>query len=137
MFRLTKHNDGTGVRYSFSFRAKILGVIAVFALELCSTQADVIRSPRGAEVFNPRPAIPAPSSKTIRILWSYAIASQTPDLVFKIYHSYDAAVAVRYWPLLTNVPGSVRSVTVPMNQPREFFILTASNYLGESRFAVP
>jgi hypothetical protein len=44
---------------------------------------------------------------------------------------------VRYWPLLTNVPGTARSVTVPMDQPREFFTLTASNYLGESRFAAP
>lgn len=137
MLRLRKQNDGTGIRNSFSFRAKMAGAIAVFALALCSTQAGVLRSPRGSEVFNPRPAIPQPSSKTIRILWNYAVASQTPDLVFKVYHSYDARVALRNWALLTNVPGTARSVTVPMNQPQEFFTLTASNYLGESRFAAP
>ena len=75
--------------------------------------------------------------KSVRILWTYAVAMQTPDLVFKLYHSTNLGVAVKKWPLLTNVPGTLRSVTVPINQPQEFFILTASNYLGESKFATP
>src|SRR5262245_38834326 len=116
-------NDGAGIRSLFSFRIKILGAIVVFALGLCSSRAGVLESPRGTEVFRgKRPK--QLQARTIRILWSYAVSRQTPDLVFKVYHSTDLGVAMENWPLLTNVPGSVRSVTLPASQPREFFILT-------------
>jgi len=137
MLSLNPINVGAG-RNLFSLRTKILLAIAVCALGLHDSRAtQVFQSPRGAEIFGGAPAAVQPPVKTVRILWTYAVAMQTPDLVFKLYHSTNLAVAVKKWPLLTNVPGTLRSVTVPVNQRQEFFILTASNYLGESKFATP
>src|SRR5262245_3460623 len=117
MINLTNNRDGAGRRNLFSFRTKILGTIAVLALVVSSSQARVLRSPRGAEIFGATPASIQPQERTIRILWSYAVSRQTPDLVFKVYHSTNLGVAMRNWPLLTNVPGAARSVTLPANQP--------------------
>ena len=121
----------------FSMRNKILlGTVAVFLGGFFTSQAKPLQSPRGAEVFGPHPSIVGPpTKKTVRIVWTYAVSRETPDLVFKLYHSTNLATAYRKWPLLTNIPGTSRSVTVPITQAREFFILTASNYLGESSYA--
>lgn len=82
-----------------------------------------------------QPVIPVPPKKTVTIGWSYPVHMETPDLVFKVYHSTDLRLPLREWVLLTNVPGNCRSTIVNANQPQEFFLMTASNYLGESNFA--
>jgi hypothetical protein len=39
------------------------------------------------------------------------------------------------WAVMTNVPGNLRSAVIVAEQSQEFFMLTASNFLGESKFA--
>jgi hypothetical protein len=106
-------------------------IVSIVALQ--SAHAESLQSPKGAEVF--QAAIVVPPQKTIRISWSYPANWETPDLIFKVYHSPDLHVAIRQWALLTNIPGSVRNADLPANQTQGFFVMTASNYLGESSFA--
>ena len=79
------------------------------------------------------PMVILPPGQKVRLVWDYPVQRETPDLVFKVYHT--GAVELHHFLLLTNVPGNLRSVDLPVNKRMEFFVLTASNYLGESPFA--
>ena len=98
-----------------------------------STHAQSLQSPKGAEVF--QAIVLPPPQKTVRIAWSYPVNFETPDLVFKVYHATNLNVPFRQWELLTNIPGALRSATLVAEQSQEFFVMTASNYLGESDFS--
>ncbi|HEY9510756.1 MAG TPA: hypothetical protein VIV82_12925, partial [Verrucomicrobiae bacterium] len=76
-----------------------------------------------------------PPTKTITIGWSYPVNFETPDLVFKVYSSTNLNLPLNDWSLMTNIPGSCRSAILAADKPQEFFLMTASNYLGESDFA--
>lgn len=73
--------------------------------------------------------------RSVTLSWSFPQSLETPDLIFKLYHSTDLAVPLAQWPLYLTVPGTNRSVAVPAVEAKEFFTLTVSNYLGESGFA--
>lgn len=85
-----------------------------------------------------RPAVPlllqSEAAKTVTLSWSYPPEAETVDLTFKLYHSLDLAAPLPQWPLLRTIPATERSVVLPAIQSQEFFIVTASNYLGESNF---
>lgn len=108
---------------------KSLAVIAILS-GLSSVQAAILQSPKGAE----QQIIVVPPKKTVTIGWSYPVNFETPDLVFKIYHSTNLSIAMTQWDLMTNIPGNLRSAVLPADQPQEFFVMTASNYLGESGY---
>ena len=115
-----------------------LAVLGILVAGLQFSQARPLYSPRAAETFGTLSAAPAagtPIVKTIRISWSFPIEAQSPDLIFKLYHSTSLAVPVDQWPVLTNIPGTVRSAVIVADKVCEFFALTASNYLGESDFS--
>lgn len=122
--------SNASARSLFSNTLKALFAATFLVAATTSTHAQSLQSPKGAEVFQ---AIVLPP-KTVQIAWSYPANSETPDLVFKVYHSTDLGVPLSQWELLTNIPGSLRSATLPANEVREFFVMTASNYLGESNF---
>jgi len=122
----------------FSARAKCLVVLGVFTVSLQIVNAQSVESPRGAEVFDNarRTAISAlPPEKKIRLSWNFPLERQTPDLVFKVYHSTNLSIPLRLWAALTNIPGTLRSVEILADKSQEFYIVTASNYLGESDYA--
>jgi hypothetical protein len=76
-----------------------------------------------------------PTSKKVRLTWNFPAFRQTPDLIFKVYHSTNLSASLRLWVLLTNIPGTLRMVDLPAVNTQEFFMLTASNYLGESGYS--
>ena len=115
-----------------------LAVLGILVAGLQISQARPLYSPHGAEVFvssSPSPAAVTPPVKTVRITWAFPTASQSPDLVFKIYHSTSLTTPVNKWSLLTNIPGNLRSAVLVADKVSDFFVLTASNYIGESNFA--
>jgi hypothetical protein len=115
---------------------KFLLVIGLLAAGLQSSRADVLQSPRGMELFGEAtPMVIVPPGQKVRLMWDFPVNRETPDLVFKVYHSVALRPSFRNWNLLTNVPGTFRSVDLPATQGTEFFVMTASNYLGESSFA--
>lgn len=126
-----------GVKDSRKLRSRIQFALVLTALTaaLHSAHADQFQSPKGAEIFGPQPIIVAPPSKTITIGWSYPVNFETPDLVFKVYASTNLNMPLNDWALLTNIPGNCRSAILSADKPQEFFLMTASNYLGESNYA--
>lgn len=77
------------------------------------------------------PITPTP----VRLSWTFPTNRETPDMIFKVYHSFNLGVPVSQWGVLTNIPGSLRSLSLTAFYPAEWFTLTASNYLGESGYA--
>ena len=116
---------------------KLLISVGVAGFGFGSAQA-ALMSPRGAALFSSEPtalAVSVPAPKTVRLEWDFPVSLETPDLIFKVYHSVNLNLSLPQWASLTNVPGNLRSVEVPASLPMEFFGLTASNYLGESTWA--
>jgi hypothetical protein len=77
----------------------------------------------------------SPLEKKLQLQWNYPAHLESQDLVFKVYHSTNLSQPVGEWALLTNVPGNFRSISFSPNKEKEFYVLTASNYLGESKMA--
>jgi hypothetical protein len=116
-------------------RAKCLLALAAVLSGLSSVQAaGNVQSPRGGETFGTL-AVPAPSGKTVQLSWQFPAARQTPDLVFKVYQSTSLGLPLRLWSVLTNLPGTTRSVDIAADNAQAFFVVTASNFLGESGYA--
>lgn len=119
----------------FSSRIRFALLLGTLTVAFQSAHADQFQSPKGAEVFGPQMIIVPPPKKTITIGWSYPVNFETPDLVFKVYSSTNLNTPLDDWSLMTNVPGSCRSAILAADRPQEFFLMTASNYLGESDYA--
>ena len=135
MQKMMYSSTGLEVAGMSTLTKKSLIAVALFIVGLNCSSAESVQSPKGAEVFSSSAIIAAPPSKTVKIGWSFPINLETPDLVFKVYHSTDLGVPINRWALLTNIPGTNRAADLAADQPREFFVVTASNYLGESGFA--
>lgn len=65
----------------------------------------------------------------VTLAWGYTNAA--PDS-FQLLQSTNAAQPVASWPVLTNVPGTNLSVTLPILPGVNFFTVTASNFWGVS-----
>ena len=104
---------------------------------LQKSRAQGVQSPRGADVFGQSTiSVILPPAKKVRVSWSFPVNRETPDLIFKLYHSNTLLRPLRNWNLLTNIPGTLRNVDLPAVKAAEFFVMTASNYLGESGFSM-
>lgn len=91
----------------------------------------VTRTEAHASAVVPGPVTPTP----VRLSWTFPTNRETPDMIFKVYHSFNLGVPVSQWGVLTNIPGSLRSLSLTAFYPAEWFTLTASNYFGESGYA--
>lgn len=79
-------------------------------------------------------ATPAPGKRNVTLAWDYEELND-PGLTFNLYHSGDQTAPIDSWQLLTNVPGSARSLTLSLAPGVHAFALTASNAQGESDFS--
>lgn len=75
---------------------------------------------------------PPPSKTNVLLSWSFPKEQETPETVFKVRHSRNIAVPLSLWPLVTNIPGTNRSVLLRQLYPWDFYTLTASNRYGET-----
>ncbi len=72
----------------------------------------------------------AETNQVITLAWDYPAAET--NVVFKLYWSGTLAVPWNQWKVMTNLPGTVREISIAV-QPREmFFVITSSNFWGES-----
>jgi hypothetical protein len=76
----------------------------------------------------------ARTPKPITLAWDYP-DTPTSDMRFRLYHSTNVQAALPTWKVITNVAGSVRTLTVALPPGEHGFSLTASNHLGESDFS--
>jgi hypothetical protein len=128
----------TGAGNPHSTLTRSLAVLGILVAGLQYSQAHPLYSPHGAEVFDGSQmsaAVAIPPLKRVRISWGFPSEYESPDLVFKLYHSTKLTTPLPQWEVLTNVPGNLRSTVVFADKACEFFALSASNYLGESGFA--
>ena len=110
---------------SAAARGKYVLALGILLLGV-QTKALALQSPRGRELLgNNRTMAPiamgAPAVTVVHIIWNFPVNLETPDLIFKLYHSTNLTVPLRQWPLLTNIPGHVRDVPVSVGQAQEFF----------------
>ncbi len=75
---------------------------------------------------------PAGAPCSVTFAWDYQKSNMTPDLVFKLYGTSNSALPVTNWTLLTTVFGTNLQVVVDVLPGAQFFVLTASNFWGES-----
>jgi len=76
-----------------------------------------------------------PPSGRVNLVWDYPTNELSPDLVFRLFHSTNITVPMTNWVVLTNVPGTSTSVSVVITPGIHFFVMTASNFWGESDFS--
>jgi hypothetical protein len=122
---------GTGVEKFFSSQTKWVLIWMAVVAGGQSSYALSIQSPKGGELFNGSQVMAAPSVKQVQIQWDYPLNRQTPDLVFKVYHTTSFSQSLQQWSLLTNLPGTARTASFAADKPQEFFTVMASNSLGE------
>lgn len=67
--------------------------------------------------------------------WDYPTNELSTNLLFKIYSSTNLSSPVTNWSLYSTVVGTNTRAIVPLDAQQRFFVLTASNYWGESSFS--
>ena len=109
-------------------------ILLTIMLVLCCA-ATRLRSPKDASqsagTLMRRSALVAPKP-SIKLTWDFPASLESPDMIFKVYHSTLLSTPLALWTITTNATRSARSIVIPIRFNREFFTLTASNYLGES-----
>ena len=73
--------------------------------------------------------------KSVTFHWEYPAEELTNVLAFKLYSSTDISVPLTNWTVLTNIVGTVTNITIPIQPGKRFFVMTASNWWGESEFS--
>lgn len=71
----------------------------------------------------------------VPLTWTYPTNLLSTNLIFKVYSSTNVSVPVTNWPLTATVIGTNTNVVLPINAQQRFFVLTASNWWGESDFS--
>lgn len=80
--------------------------------------------------------VPGVFPTQVTLKWDQYPTNQiSPDLVFKIYSHTNIAVPFTNWPVVKTVAGTNLSTTFPMQPAARYFVLTASNFWGESSFS--
>ena len=86
-----------------------------------------------ARVANAAP--PGVMRTNVSLSWTYPTNELSTNLTFKVYSSTNISIALTNWPVLTTVAGTNTSVTLPINLQQQWFVMTASNWFGESVFS--
>ena len=79
---------------------------------------------------------------SVRFSWFYTDAAPSTNLWFNIYGTTNVTTPIKQWKLVTNVTsvnalvtnagGTIFSLRVPMISAQYFFVMTASNFWGET-----
>src|SRR5262245_54670625 len=97
-------NGGVHTRIPFLTSFKFLLAVGLLLVGLQSSRAaraDTLQSPRGADLFSQAtPMVLLPPGKKLRLVWDYPVQRETPDLVFKVYHSTRLGPSFHDWALL-------------------------------------
>jgi len=77
----------------------------------------------------------APPSGRIELTWDYPTNELSADLSFRVYSTTNISLALTNWPCLTNFPGTQTSGIIQITPGQQYFVMTASNFWGESSFS--
>ena len=71
----------------------------------------------------------------VTLQWDkYPTNQISPDLILKVYSSTNLAIPLSSWPLVATVNPTNVTVTLPIDAHQRFYVMTASNWWGESDF---
>ena len=71
----------------------------------------------------------------VTLAWNYPDADATNVHAFRLYSSTNIALPLTNWTVIATIPGTNRTVTLPIQPPQRFYTITASNWWGESPFS--
>jgi hypothetical protein len=100
---------------------KLRILLLVFAATLLPARAAVI--------------VPGVLFTNVTLAWSYPSNELSTNMVFKLYSTTNTALPMTSWPLVKMIPGPNLTTTFPMQAELRFFVMTASNFWGESTFS--
>ena len=78
-----------------------------------------------------------PPNGHCRLAWSYDTNELSTNLTFNFYETTNVALPMSQWPMLTNVAGTNLTVDIDIVPGAHFFVMTASNFWGESDVSSP
>jgi hypothetical protein len=71
----------------------------------------------------------------VKLGWNYPTNQLSPDLVFKLYTSTNLTTPLTNWTWIGTTAGANTSMLAVIQPGAQFFVLTASNFWGESDFS--
>lgn len=80
-------------------------------------------------------APPGSLRTNITLQIDYPTNQLSTNLVFKIYSTTNLALAVSSWPLEKTFVGTNTTFTLPIIASQRFYVMTSSNWWGESDFS--
>jgi hypothetical protein len=80
-------------------------------------------------------APPGTLRTNVTLQCDYPVAELGTNLTFKIYSSTNSTQAVATWPLYASRLATNTSITLPIDASQRYFVMTASNWWGESTFS--
>ena len=89
-----------------------------------------------AAMFSLAVVLPPGTLRTsVTLAWNYPTNQLSTNLTFKIYSSTNLTLPVTNWPLVQTVAGTNLSVTMPIDGQQRWYVMTSSNWWGESSFS--
>jgi hypothetical protein len=79
-------------------------------------------------------AAPLRTNLTLQVL-NYPANELSTNLVFKVYSTTNINLSVTNWPLYRTVVATNSQISLPIDANQRFFVLTSSNWWGESSFS--
>lgn len=76
-----------------------------------------------------------PPDGLVTLEWDYPEAERSTNLTFYVFTSTNVAVPLTNWTALTNVVGTNLSVQLQIDPGQRYFVMTASNFWGQSDFS--
>lgn len=73
-----------------------------------------------------------PPNGHIHLVWTYDTNELSTNLIFCVYGTTNISIPVEQWPMVTNVVGTNLSVALDIIPGPNFFVMTTSNFWGES-----
>lgn len=71
----------------------------------------------------------------VTLTCDYPANQLSTNLTFKVYSHTNLAVAATSWPLVATFKGTNTTVTLPIDATQRYYVMTASNWWGESSFS--
>jgi hypothetical protein len=71
----------------------------------------------------------------ITFSWTFPTQHLSTNVLFKFYSSTNLTLPVTNWPLYATKIGTNTTVTLPIDAQQRWFVLTASNWWGETDFS--
>lgn len=85
----------------------------------------------GTALAGPLLTTPPPNGH-VNLVWGYDTNMLSTNLIFYVYGTTNFSVPVEQWPVVTNVVGTNLSVAMDITPGKNYFVMTASNFWGES-----